>query len=196
MLFADFDGNGSVDPFFCYYIQGKTYPFVSRDELNDQIYAMRRKFAYYKDYANASATDIFSAEDLAKAHKLSVTNMRSTCYLRQGSAFVPGKLPIQAQFAPVTSTLTGDFDRNGTTDLLLLGNRSDNRLKLGSMDANYGCLLSGDGKGGFSYVTQPVSGLTVQGDVKSAMTITIGGQPYVLIGSFNQPLQLYKPAKP
>nr|NKR04727.1 RNA-binding protein [Escherichia coli] len=24
LLFADFDGNGSVDPFFCYYIQGKT----------------------------------------------------------------------------------------------------------------------------------------------------------------------------
>jgi hypothetical protein len=196
LLFADFDGNGSVDPFFCYYIQGKTYPFVSRDELNDQIYAMRRKFAYYKDYANASATDIFSAEDLAKAHKLSVTTTQSACYLRQGNTFVPGKLPIQAQFAPVTSTLTGDFDRNGTTDVLLLGNRSDNRLKLGSMDANYGCLLSGDGKGDFSYVTQPISGLTVQGDVKSAMTITIGGQPYLLIGSFNQPLQLYKPAKP
>lgn len=196
LLFADFDGNGSVDPFFCYYIQGKTYPFVSRDELNDQIYAMRRKFAYYKDYANASATDLFSAEELAKARKLTVTNTRSICYLRQGNAFVSAELPIQAQFAPVTSTLSGDFDRNGTVDLLLLGNRSDNRLKLGSMDANYGCLLSGNGKGSFSYVNQPASGLAVQGDVKSAMTIMIDGQSYVLIGAFNQPLQLYKPVKP
>jgi hypothetical protein len=44
LYFADFDKNGSIDPFFNFYVQGKSYPFVSRDELNDQIYPMRKKF--------------------------------------------------------------------------------------------------------------------------------------------------------
>ena len=104
LLYADFDDNGSIDPFFCFYIQGKTYPFVSRDELNDQIYGMRRKFAYYKDYANATAADIFPADALAKAQKLSVTETNSVCYLSNGTAsFTTYVLPIQAQFAPVTN---------------------------------------------------------------------------------------------
>ena len=33
LFWKDFDNNGSIDPFLCYYIQGKSYPFVSRDEL-------------------------------------------------------------------------------------------------------------------------------------------------------------------
>ncbi len=197
LLYADFDDNGSIDPFFCFYIQGKTYPFVSRDELNDQMYGMRRKFAYYKDYANATAADIFPAEALAGAKKLTVTETHSVCYLSNGTAsFTKYVLPIQAQFAPVTSILAQDFDQDGQTDLLLLGNKSDNRLKIGSMDANYGCLLTGNGKGEFAYVSQPRAGLSVVGDVKSVVPITINKTNQLLIGAFNQPFQVYKPTKP
>lgn len=197
LLYADFDDNGSIDPFFCFYIQGKTYPFVSRDELNDQLYGMRRKFAYYKDYANATAADIFPAEALASAKKLTVTETRSVCYLSSGTAsFTKYALPIQAQFAPVSTILAQDFDHDGQTDLLLLGNKSDNRLKLGSMDANYGCLLTGNGKGDFTYVPQPSAGLSITGDVKSVLPITVNKTKELLIGAYNQPLQVYKPAKP
>lgn len=45
LFYADFDGNGSIDPFFNFYIQGISYPYVSRDELNEQIYAMRKNFS-------------------------------------------------------------------------------------------------------------------------------------------------------
>ncbi|MDQ2751909.1 MAG: hypothetical protein M3R72_02690, partial [Bacteroidota bacterium] len=76
-------------------------------------------------------------------------------------------------------------------DLLLLGNHSDNRLKLGSIDANYGCLLLGDGKGGFSYAPQTTSGLSVTGDVKSATFINIANKNYLVVGSNNEPLQFY-----
>jgi hypothetical protein len=197
LLYADFDDNGSIDPFFCFYIQGKTYPFVSRDELNDQLYGMRRKFAYYKDYANATATDIFPAEALAKAQKLTATETRSVCYLSNSPAsFTKYVLPIQTQFAPVTNILAQDFNHDGQTDLLLLGNKSDNRLKIGSMDANYGCLLTGNGKGKFTYVSQPSAGLNITGDVKSVVPITINKTNELLIGASNQPLQVYKPTKP
>ncbi|MBD1393375.1 VCBS repeat-containing protein [Mucilaginibacter glaciei] len=192
MYFADLDKNGSIDPFFNFYVQGKSYPFVSRDELNEQIYPMRRKFNSYKMYSDATVTDIFGAEELAKAAKLTVNDTKTTVYLNKNNKFIAADLPIQAQFAPVTQILISDFDHDGKTDLLLLGNKSDNRLKLGSMDANYGCLLKGDGKGGFSYQSQSISGLSVTGDIKSALEIKIGSINYLLIGTNDGPLQFYK----
>ena len=191
LYFADFDKNGSIDPFFCFYNQGKSYPFVSRDELNDQIYPMRKKFPFYKDYASAGITDIFSKEDLAKAGKLTVTEARSVCFMNANGKFEKVLLPSQAQYAPVTTTLYQDFDGDGEQDLLLFGNKSDNRLKLGSMDANYGCFLKGDSKGGFVYVSQPESGLSVKGDVKSAIQLEVNKQPYIVIGAFNHALEFY-----
>jgi hypothetical protein len=60
------------------------------------------------------------------------------------------------------------------------------------MDASYGSLFAGDGKGGFRFVEQPGTGLSVTGDVKSALQINIGNQPFLVIGAFNEPLQFYK----
>ena len=100
--------------------------------------------------------------------------------------------PIEAQFSVITRILTDDFNRDGEKDLLLLGNHSDNRLKMGSMDANYGCLLAGDGKGNFRYINQQRSGLSVLGDIKSATALTIGKTNYIVLGAANEPLQFYR----
>ncbi|MBO9613841.1 MAG: VCBS repeat-containing protein [Dyadobacter sp.] len=192
LYFADFDKNGSIDSFFNFYIQGKSYPFVSRDELNDQIYPMRKKFAYYRDYANATMPEIIPAAELAKGGKLEAKELRSVCFMNRNGRFQKLPLPSRAQFSPVCTILTGDYNHDGHKDLLLLGNKTDNRLKLGSMDANYGSLFVGDGKGGFRFVEQPEAGLSVTGDVKSAVQVNIGNQPFLVIGAFNEPLQFYK----
>lgn len=191
LFYADFDDNGSIDPFFNFYIQGKSYPFVSRNELNNQIYAMRLKFRSYKNYSTATMQDIFSPAELSKAGKLMATQAKTTCFLNTDGKFTESPLPLEAQFSMVSSILVDDFNKDGKPDILLLGNHSDNRLKLGSMDAGYGCLLEGDGKGGFTYIPQPVSGLSVKGDVKSALPLKIGDRNYIAIGVSNQPLQLY-----
>ena len=196
LFYADFDKNGSIDPFFCFYVQHSPYPFLSRDELNDQMYAMRKRFGFYKDYANATLTNVFTPEEIAQAKKLTVTECHSVCFLNRGGQFEKHILPLQAQFAPVTSSVVRDFNHDGHADVLLLGNRSDNRLKLGSMDANYGCLLTGDGNGDFTYVSQAASGLSVTGDVKSVIDLRVRQVPYLIIGAFNQPLQVYKPNRP
>lgn len=192
LYYADFDKNGSIDPFLNFYIQGVSYPFVSRDELNDQIYPMRRKFSSYKNYSNATMKDIIAPEDLAKAGKLTANETRSLCLLYKNGRFIPNALPAQAQFSLVSRIIADDFDHDGKKDLLLLGNHDDNRLKLGSIDAGYGCLLKGDGKGDFSYVDQSTAGLSIKGDVKSAATMTINGKKYVIVGVNNEGISLYK----
>jgi hypothetical protein len=192
LYYADFDNNGSIDPFFTFYIQGESYPFVSRDELNEQIYPMRKRFTTYTAYSTVAINDIFTKEELEKANRLQVTETRSMAFLNRHGKMVPVELPIQAQFSVVTNILTDDFNGDGKKDLLLLGNHSDNRLKIGCIDASYGCLLTGDGKGNFMYVNQPQSGLDIKGDVKAAVEIKTNNTKYIIAGVCNSALQFYK----
>lgn len=191
LYYTDFDNNGSIDPVLNFYVQGESYPFVSRDELNEQIYPMRKKFTSYKDYSTAKMENIFSKEDLNKASKLTASECRSVFFLNKNNKFEKRILPQQAQFSIITNIITDDFNQDGKPDLLLLGNHSDNRLKIGSIDANYGCVLLNDGKGNFDYVPQSQSGICVKGDVKSTEKINIEGKPFTVIGISNEKLIFY-----
>lgn len=64
LYYKDFDDNGSVDPILCLYMQDKSYPYVTRDELLDQISLMRTRFPDYASYADATLTDIFTEDEL------------------------------------------------------------------------------------------------------------------------------------
>jgi hypothetical protein len=192
MYYADFDGNGNIDPIFTFYIQGKSYPYVSRDELNNQIFAMRRRFASYRDYASATIKNLFTPEELGKADSLTVNELHTSVFINTNGKFVKTALPAQAQFTYISKIIVDDFDKDGFKDLLLFGNHSDNRLKLGSIDAGYGILLKGDGKGNFTYVPQTVSGMCIKGDVKSALQMNIRQQQYIFAGVSGSALQVYK----
>jgi hypothetical protein len=192
MICKDFDNNGSLDPILCFYIQGKSYPYVSRDELLDQLYPMRRKFTSYKSYADAALTDVFSPDELKDAMKMRATQLETMVFINDKGHFIPRKLPMQAQLAPVYKILTLDVNADGFEDVLLLGNNDYPRLKLGKMDACFGTLLVNDGKGNFTYLPQSGSGLRIAGDVKDAVIIKAGGQEYLVAGINNSSLLTYR----
>lgn len=192
LICKDFDNNGSIDPILCFYIQGKSYPYVSRDELLDQLYPMRRKFTSYKSYADAVLTDVFSAEELKDAMKLQATELETMLFINDNGRFVSKKLPIQSQFAPVYKILSIDVNRDGAKDLLLLGNNDYPRLKIGKIDACFGTLLLNDGKGNFTYLPQTESGLRIGGDVKDAVILKAAKQEFLVIGVNNSSLLTYK----
>lgn len=172
MVFDDFDQNGSVDPIFTFYIQGKSYPYLSRDELLGQLAGLRSRFNSYESYADATLEDIFTSDQLQQASRLKADHMETTVFISEGtSGYKMAKLPPQAQYAPVKEILTGDFNSDNKQDLLLLGNNSHYKLKLGKFDANYGTLLTGKGEGVFEYMPQYRSGLSIRGDVQDALML-------------------------
>lgn len=172
MIYKDFDDNGSVDPMLCFYIQGKSYPYVTRDELLEQLSIMRNRFTDYNSYADASLTDIYTPEELADAKRLKA-NCLQTMYFQSGAdgKLKEKNLPLQVQFSPVFTITTLNYNKEGANDLLLCGNINHARLRFGKYDANYGILLKNDGKGNFSYVSQPQSGFNLRGDVRSVLNI-------------------------
>ncbi|MGV8878768.1 MAG: VCBS repeat-containing protein [Sphingobacteriaceae bacterium] len=172
MYYKDFDDNGAVDPILCFYIMGKTYPYLTRDELLDQISSMRSRFPDYKSYADATIKDIFTQDEL-KGVKYLEANYLKTAYFESGAdgRFHEKPLPVQAQFSPVFTITTLDYDKDGNQDLLLCGNINQGRLRFGKYDANFGVLLKGNGKGQFSYVPQELSGFHLKGDVRSVIAL-------------------------
>ncbi|MDC6365892.1 MULTISPECIES: VCBS repeat-containing protein [Flavobacteriaceae] len=172
MYYDDFDNNGSVDPILNFYIQGKTYPYVTRNELLGQLAYLRPKFTTYDSYADASMRDIFTEQELKKAKKLSANYLQTTMLLSSPDGkYETIPLPEQAQYSCIHQSVIHDFNGDGNEDLLLLGNNEFFKLRLGKFDANHGALFLGNGKGDFSYVSQFKSGLQLKGDVRSVMRI-------------------------
>ncbi|XHR95114.1 FG-GAP repeat domain-containing protein [Mucilaginibacter sp. UC70_90] len=106
MFYKDFDDNGSVDPMLCFYIQHKSYPFVSRDELLDQMSVMRGRFPDYKSYADATMDKIFTAEEMKDVKKLTANELATACFISnaQGKlkqAVLPFYRPSIRRFLPL-----------------------------------------------------------------------------------------------
>jgi enediyne biosynthesis protein E4 len=192
LYFKDFDNNGTIDPIFTSYVQGQSYPFASRNEMLNQLNSLRRKFPNFESYSNARLTDIFSAEDLKTASVLSAEELRTVFFKNTGTKFIKQILPIEAQFAPVYAIEILDYNHDGNPDFILAGNQNAISVRLGVMDANFGQLYEGDGKGNFRYISQPVSGLNLTGDVKSLKMITLRGDQYLLAGINNLGIVMYK----
>ncbi|MBF9255492.1 VCBS repeat-containing protein [Pontibacter sp. 172403-2] len=190
LYYKDFDDNGSVDPILTFYIQGKSYPYVTRDELLDQISIMRTRFTDYKSYADATLQDIFTPEELKGAGHFSA-NYLQTAYFESNAQgkFQEKSLPVEVQFSPVYAMTALDYNSDGKQDLLLGGNMSQARLRFGKYDANYGILLQGNGKGEFYYVPQAQSGFKVKGDVRSILKVN----STLLFGINQQDVKAYKP---
>ncbi len=188
LYYKDFDGNGILDPILCYYIGGVEYPAIFRDDLADQLPVMKKKFIAYSAYADATMKDIFSPQQLNSAGVLHASCMETIVLENKGKGgLVRKELPSEAQYAPVYAIRTADVDGDGKKDLMLCGNNSWTRIRLGRYKANHGIVLKGDGKGAFSYVPQWKSGLDIRSDVRSMEWIG----KRLIVGGNDVPLKAY-----
>lgn len=184
LYYKDFDGNGSIDPILCYYINGVSYPAFSKDDITEQIPSLKNKFLQYHDYANATIFDLFTKTQLNDAGKLVCNNLTTGYLENKGKAgFEWHVLPTEAQYAPIFGINVLDVNGDGNNDILLTGNNTYTRIKFGRYDANHGVLLLGNGKGAFKYVPQYSSGLNIRSNVRSATSINIGMQSHILVAS-------------
>ncbi len=192
MYYGDFDENGFIDPLLCYYIEGVSYPMASRDELTDQIVSLRQRFPTYDSYSQATIKDILSKEQMDTAKKLSVNYFNSCWFENSNVKFIKHELPSQANYSPVYAIAANDFNGDGNADILLGGNIDHARIKIGKIDANYGVLLAGDGKGNFKYINQMQSGLSIKGCIRDFAEIKSNGNNKKIITAINDnsPLEL------
>src|SRR5690606_29783662 len=123
LIAGDFNQDGVVDPLVNYYIQNKSYPLATRDELLDQISSLKKKFVKYEDYADATIADIATPQQLKSAIKLSVYRLESSWLENRGEkGFLLHALPEMTQFSPVNGFVFEDLDGDRTKEIVAAGN--------------------------------------------------------------------------
>lgn len=194
---ADFDDNGTMDAVFSYFIQGKSYQAASRDELLEQIVPLRKKFVFYKDYANAALVDIFPKDKLAAAEKYYCTELSSGVLWNDGNGKFSFKaFPIEAQFSQINGFALQDFDNDAKQDIFITGNFESNRVQFGQNDASLGLLMKPNSNQTFTVVKPYESGIYTGGDIRKLCTLNSAGGNTLLVMARNndapQVLQLIK----
>ncbi|RIV43432.1 VCBS repeat-containing protein [Flagellimonas pelagia] len=177
LVTKDFDANGTPDPIFFAYFKDKTgefkpYPVNFWGDLNLQSPLFRKKFDYFRDYAEASLNTLFSEDEIKNALMLKGNFDKSVYVENLGNGkFSLHPLPIEAQLAPLNDMLLADVDGDGNDDILGIGNDFGNETFIGRYDAFNGILLKGDGHGNFITEKTSKSGFLVPGDAKSIVQV-------------------------
>lgn len=193
----DFDGNGQPEPIITYYkSDGKSYPMVLKNDLAAQIPSLNKKFLMYADYAGKTIDQIFTKEQISGSIKKEATCFQTSVLINDGqNKFHLQSLPVEAQFSPIYSVLVKDLDNDGKQDIFLGGNFYSVPTQVGRYDANYGCMLKGDGHNKFAYVPPSKSGLFIKGEVRDITTVQTKKENYILIARNNDSLQIFERTK-
>jgi hypothetical protein len=182
----DFDKNGRIDPIMCYYIDGKNYVAHTRDDLIDQINAMRARFKTYADYAEVTFEESFLPEELANAEVVKSETFASSYLENLGNGqFQISPLPLKAQFGPLYGMIAEDVNGDHHLDLLAVGNFYSSEVSIGRYDALTGLILLGNGKGAFEPMDLSDSGFLVDRDAKGFVRLPHGDDKTMLLVSNN-----------
>ncbi len=182
----DFDKNGRLDPVMCYYVDGKNYIYPTRDEMIKQIAAMRGRFQSYHDFASVTFEESFTKEELSDALVVKSECFESSYLENKGNGkFERKALPLECQFAPIFGMLTGDYNNDGHTDILITGNSYSTEVSTGAYDAMTGILLTGNGKGNFKTFASRITGFKADGDSKGIAALPTSANTAIILSANN-----------
>jgi hypothetical protein len=187
LFVTDIDDNGVEDPLFCYFINGKSYPAASRDELLDQVVPLRRKFVKYHQYAKAGIAEIVPEAKRKSASQWNVTELSSVAYINNGnSGFQKQILPAHAQVSR-----TYGIEDLGGQELLMTGNFYPWRVQWGRSDAGLGSLIRFNKEGLGDVKPAMQTGLYINGDVRqTALIKNANGRKILIVAKNNEPVQV------
>lgn len=198
ILGKDVDGNGSFDAMiFCYMKSEdgsqKQFPMHTRDDLISQVIGIRKKYPTYNGFGRATMQDLWKEDDRKGAIELSATDMNTSFIENKGGGkFSITALPTAAQTAPVYGMVARDIDLDGNLDLVMAGNDFGMEPFTGRHDAFMGLYLKGNGKGGFTAVTMPQSGLCISGDAKGLAIIKTANNELIVATQNQDSIKVYQ----
>lgn len=166
-------------PILAYHQGGVSYPQAARDELFNVLPQLKKNFPDYTSYAEASIEDVFGTETLEGVERRSAKLLQTSIY-HFGDAAGASPLPRMAQRSSVYAIATPDLDGDGDPDLLLGGNQSRNRVRIGDMMGNRLQRWINDGMGQWRYDGD----MGIPGEIRTLLLLP--GSDEILIGRRNE----------
>jgi hypothetical protein len=192
----DFDQNGSIEPIFSFKKNGHEYPYALRQDIIKQMSSLKKKFIFYKDYADKSLDEIFSQTLLRQATVLNFKEPHSALLINNGpKGFNLVALPIEAQTSPVYGIEVFDIDGDNLDDIILGGNLFAVKPEVGRYDALHGLILRNEGNGSFTPLEKVQSGLSVEGETRHISVIKGGGRKTIAFIRNDDSILFYRSRK-
>lgn len=190
LVYNDFNSDGQTDPFLCYFIRGKSWPYASRDEALAQVSFLKPRFPDYASYSNATIETIFTPQEMNGSQTLTATTFESVYLENNNGKFIRHVLPDVVQYAPVYSIATHDIDNDGRLDIILGGNEVYSRVRMGKSDASRGIIIM-QNDDGFQPIPASESGLYLKGATRDLKMIKVDGKDVLVAGITDNPLKTY-----
>ncbi len=160
----DMNGDEVLDPILNFYIQDESYPSHSYNEMTDQVRSFRKNYQTYESYSQATSDDLIGKEK-KQSYYLKINELRSSWLENKGQmAYEMHPLPSKVQVSMLNGFAQDDFDGNGSSETLCVGNFYPYRVEWGRSDSFYGAFLKfSNGK---ATVYKPEIPLLFDGDIR------------------------------
>jgi hypothetical protein len=155
-------------------VRAAVVPRLRLNELQGALPWLPERFATHRAYSEASLETVLGQHQ-AQAHRRVVRHLETTVFLQREGRFVPTRLPLEAQLAPVFGINVADADGDGNTDLFLAQNCFAQRPDRSRDDAGTGLWLLGDGRGSFRALSPQAAGFALPGEQRGSAVADFNG---------------------
>ena len=189
----DFDNNGTIEQILTKQEKGKDYPIHMKKELTAQIVSLKKQNLKASVYAKKSIDELFPKEIFDNSIMKQSTISETIIAVNEGNgSFTVQKLPSNVQFSCVCGIVCTDINNDGNLDIVMAGNNFEFKPQYSRLDANYGSVLLGDGKLGFSWQNYNTSGFVIKNEVKHLKTIKDkNGKKYIIAAINNDAPKIF-----
>jgi len=188
----DFDSNGTHDIVLSNKYKGIFVPVRGKECSTQQMPFISEKFPTYNEFANSTLEDIYG-DKIHTAYQREANQFKSMALLNNGNgSFNKIELPNIVQTIPVLSIDKLDYNNDGYEDLVVAGNIYDTEVETPRLDNPYALILQSNKKNGYIPILPKNSGLYINGDVKSVISIKKEQETILVFGENNGPAEIFK----
>jgi hypothetical protein len=194
MHVGDLTGNGFFDQILSISKNGNYFTFLNKEEMEKRFPAILKKnYTDYASFAGKNTEEIFG-KYLNRTKELTIQQLSSIVLINEkNGSFKISKLPYSAQWSPIYSFISGDFDRDKRTDILCAGNFHGVSPYEGYYDSSYGLILKSQENSTFTALMPWQSGLNISGEVRDIKYIKLkNGKTLMAIAINNKPIKFYE----
>jgi hypothetical protein len=189
---TDFDQNGITDKILTRSIDGKDLPVFLKRDLEEQIPLLKKQNLRHEVFAKKPVQELFSDAIISKTLVKEFTEPASFVAYNQGNGqFQIQKMPTYLQLSCINAISCLDVNADGFTDLVMGGNNFGFPPMMGRLDASFGQVLLGDGKGNWQPQTANISGLELRGEIRDIQKLHTRNKDCLLILQNNETPVLY-----